>query len=681
MFIQRLRRHTAWRAPSFFDYNKGETASLWFILLPDGPLTKVYNVITASAVIYVGFSIFLTIGFANYLPPYNLHVFEKVVDAWFWLDIALNFVTAFYHNGKLVTHPGEIIGHYFQSWFLIDFLGNLPFESMTAVGQRGERKFIKILKFLKIPRLLRLARLRRILQGKGKYLNLVMYLALAILGIHAAGCLWMLALGPCAEFPPKCSQDGSACDWHYLEDIDPHMVVQDPLLGPECVPATMGSLYAMALSYGTSMVLGAGGIEIDTVDGGHYRSRELSIGSMTASVANFSAPTTLTSYDLINVSPFPPNSFGASFYTNIWVLSVVIRILGFIGVAFLTAVILKLEINAGHRETIFRRHVEALEAELASAGGAIPDPLMKRIRDHIAERWHSGDFGKSELQTTNLFSAQLKGEIIASLNKDILMKIPFFRVATFEAVQLICQSIGERKFLPGELIFRRGEVSAGLYLVRSGTVILSPYSTSWSNVRRTVQVGDRRILKEPQDDGTRPLRTSFLRMRRNARNFQRSFTKSFSRKSRQAQSEEEYSISATFPVTTGSWFGESEVLRELVLHEKSEVYRRSTTAEAKTVVSLLVIPTEALAKVLFDYPLILQELLIAHLKRFNSADLPPALRSAFRFSDEWEERVNKLISEISRSRKGENEFDSVPMADFKINRSRSVIRQMSGDDS
>jgi CRP-like cAMP-binding protein len=636
-----------------FDTQKEENRVFWFVLMPEGPLTQLYNAVTAVAVIFAGFSIFLSIGFTQYLPPYNLFVFEKVVDGWFWADLALNFITAFYHNGKLVTHPGEIVMHYLQGWFLIDFLGDLPLESLLDFGQGKERKILKVLKFLKIPRLLRLARLRRVLQGKGKYVTLIVYVALALLAIHAAACMWMLALGPCSLFPPHCASDGTLCDWHYLEDIDPVLIVQDPLLGPECIPDAIGSVYAMALSYGASMVLGSGGIDIGNIDGGHYRTRELSIGSLTSSIANQSAATTLSSYDLIFSSAFPPNLFGQSFYANIWVLSVIIRILGFIGVAFLTAVIVKIELNSGYRETIFRRHVEALEAELHAAGAVIPDPLLRRIREHIAERWHSGEYGTSELQSTLLLSSQLKGEIIAALNKDVLMKVPFFRAATFEAIQLICQSGEERKYLPGELIFRRGEMSNGLYLIRSGTVLLSPWSSSWSNVKRTVATGDKRVLKEPQDDGTRPMRASYIRFRRRARTFRESFSTKVRRKVVD-------DWDGVFPVTSGSWFGECEVLREFVLEtESDEVFRRTTTAEAKTVVNLLLIPKEAMKKVLLEYPIILQELLIAHMKRFNSADLPPALRASFRHGVAWEDRVIELIRQLSvpREPKDEDEFD------------------------
>ena len=367
LFLQRLKKLSSWHHKSaYFEEKKVHEGPFWFILLPEGIVTRVYNTMTALAVMYVGFSIFLTIGFANYLPPYGLFVFEKALDVWFWIDMCLNFITAFYHEGKLVVHPSEVFLHYFQTWFLVDLFGNLPLEQMTEMNKRGsERKVIKILKFLKIPRLLRLARLRRILQGKGKYVTLIMYFCLVCLGIHAAGCLWMLLLDPCGSFPPHCT-DGLPCAWDYLEDIDPSLILSDPQLGPECLPTNLAALYTMALAYGTSMVLGYGGIDINSMDGGHYRTREASIVSMADTVSNSSAPSTLTIRDLINVSPFPPNSFGDPFYMNIWILSTITRLIGYVVVAFLTGVILKLELNAGYRETMFRRHVEAIEAELHS---------------------------------------------------------------------------------------------------------------------------------------------------------------------------------------------------------------------------------------------------------------------------------------------------------------------------
>ena len=643
--------------------------------MPEGPFTKFYNIVTAFAVLYVGFSVFIVLGFANFLPPHGLHTFDTIVDAWFWFDMVLNFFTAFYHNGKIVTHPLEIMVYYGRSWFVVDLLGNIPYEAIFDMRSmtRANRELVKIVKFLKIPRLLRLARLRRILQGKGKYVSLVVYFALVVLGIHAAGCLWMFVLQPCGRFPPECSPDGLLCDWQYYEDIVPSLIVNNPYLGPECLPSNIGSLYAMAFSYGASMVLGSGGIDPTTMDGGHYRTRESSIADNLAndnSTSTFynttvstNSPTTLTLHDIVDVSPFTPNSFGDSGWATMWILSAITRIVGYIVVAFLTGVIVKLEINAGYRETMFRRRVDAIEAELHSYGALIPEPLMRRIREHIAERWHSGDFGNSELMTSGIFSDQLRGEIVASLNKDVLMKIPFFRSATFEAIQQVCAVAQERKFLAGELIYRRGEISSGLYLVRSGTVIVTPLSySSWGgSIRRRWNTdGDEEAdgvqhPDESRDAGTRPMKVSFMRMKRKAK---ASLRKSFSRQSFMFGRNRHHQSSSTvfplastaFPVTAGSWFGESELVREIVMESDPSDCRRTTTVEAKSNVRLLFISKNDLSKILFENPQILMELLICHEKRFNSPDLPDDLREAFRFSDEWEDKLGRVIEEISRAR-------------------------------
>jgi hypothetical protein len=86
-----LRKLTSWRKTAYFAELKEQGQHYGFVLLPAGIRTKLYNVITAISVMYVGFSAFLTFGFANFLPPYGLFVFEKIEDGWFWVDMCLNF--------------------------------------------------------------------------------------------------------------------------------------------------------------------------------------------------------------------------------------------------------------------------------------------------------------------------------------------------------------------------------------------------------------------------------------------------------------------------------------------------------------------------------------------------------------------------------------------------------------
>ncbi|CAM9919610.1 unnamed protein product, partial [Heterosigma akashiwo] len=54
---------------------------------------------------------------------------DWAVDAFFFLDMAANFRTAFEDEFSVyVTVPRFIRDHYLKSWFLIDFFSTVPFD-------------------------------------------------------------------------------------------------------------------------------------------------------------------------------------------------------------------------------------------------------------------------------------------------------------------------------------------------------------------------------------------------------------------------------------------------------------------------------------------------------------------------------------------------------------------------
>ena len=46
----------------------------------------------------------------------------------FMLDIALNFNTAFYQNGKMVTSRRDIAKYYLETWLFLDLIATFPFD-------------------------------------------------------------------------------------------------------------------------------------------------------------------------------------------------------------------------------------------------------------------------------------------------------------------------------------------------------------------------------------------------------------------------------------------------------------------------------------------------------------------------------------------------------------------------
>lgn len=98
-----------------------------------------------------------------------LFIANRVVDAFFLLDLILNFFLAYQESaqdgGRWVTNPKRIRSHYLRSWFLIDAFSMLPFELLSQLGvfEGG------LLRLVRTIRLLRLIKLVRILRGARRY--------------------------------------------------------------------------------------------------------------------------------------------------------------------------------------------------------------------------------------------------------------------------------------------------------------------------------------------------------------------------------------------------------------------------------------------------------------------------------------------------------------------------------
>jgi potassium voltage-gated channel Eag-related subfamily H protein 7 len=97
-----------------------------------------------------------------------------IIDAFFFIDILLNFVTTIPDKDNMVdiSDKKTIAKIYLKSWFIIDFLSIVPFDDIFAVlyVNLGESNMLirmtKIPKIYKIIRLLRLVKLIKVLKHK-----------------------------------------------------------------------------------------------------------------------------------------------------------------------------------------------------------------------------------------------------------------------------------------------------------------------------------------------------------------------------------------------------------------------------------------------------------------------------------------------------------------------------------
>lgn len=67
---------------------------------------------------------------------------ETFVGIFFTVDIVINFNTAFYHGGVVISSRREIALNYFKFWFWIDLIATIPYQTLLDIVN-GEQLFMK----------------------------------------------------------------------------------------------------------------------------------------------------------------------------------------------------------------------------------------------------------------------------------------------------------------------------------------------------------------------------------------------------------------------------------------------------------------------------------------------------------------------------------------------------------
>ena len=158
---------------------------------------KIWEFFTATACLYVGVMVPLTLGFERLylkdedgdgqclfkhggdssIPQFLLVVryVDVAVDIIFWFDIALNFVTA---RWMLITEPiphwslmdkvRDVRAHYLRGLFFWDMLGSVPVQYIDCIpgAQTGALKLMRLCRLFKLLRLSRLKNVVKALQKK-----------------------------------------------------------------------------------------------------------------------------------------------------------------------------------------------------------------------------------------------------------------------------------------------------------------------------------------------------------------------------------------------------------------------------------------------------------------------------------------------------------------------------------
>lgn len=126
------------------------------IILPDDTFKIYWDVIIMALLIYTFICIPYRIAFVH---DYDLAwlIIDGCVDFLFFVDIVVNFFTAFHDRGyHLVDNKWSICKHYLGTWFLVDFISIIPFNLIFKQGDYAG--LVRLTKLSKLYRLVKMLR-------------------------------------------------------------------------------------------------------------------------------------------------------------------------------------------------------------------------------------------------------------------------------------------------------------------------------------------------------------------------------------------------------------------------------------------------------------------------------------------------------------------------------------------
>ncbi|XP_076345687.1 voltage-gated delayed rectifier potassium channel KCNH8-like [Tachypleus tridentatus] len=391
------------------EYKTAAIKSSKFIVSHYGVFKTCWDWLVLVATFYVAIVVPYNAAFrdSNENPSRNKTIIcDVIVEAFFIIDIAINFRTTFVsRTGEVVAKQKSIAVHYTRSWFIVDLLAALPFDLLYAANLYRRNTLMHL---LKLTRLLRLARLLQKMDRYSQYSAIILTLLMLMFSLVAH---WM------------------ACVWYViaLEEIDANPVQWD-----------VGWLHQLSNKLGNDYV--------------NYTD--------TASAyitALYFTTSSLTSVGFGNVSA---NTNAEK------VFSILTMLIGALmhAVVFgnVTAIIQRMYSRRSQYQTKLRDLKDFFRLH------QISKQLRQRMLDYFQTTW-SLNHGIDANEVLREFPDELRGDVSMHLNKEILT-LPLFETAPQGCLKQLSRHIKSNFCAPGEYLVHKEDALVYIYFVCNGSM-------------------------------------------------------------------------------------------------------------------------------------------------------------------------------------------------------------------
>mmetsp|Transcript_18985 Transcript_18985/g.35246 ORF Transcript_18985/g.35246 Transcript_18985/m.35246 type:complete len:587 (+) Transcript_18985:142-1902(+) len=174
-----------------------------YMLHPASDFRRRWNLLALAVILYTSIDLPMDIAFFPEIEVNAGFIVNCIFDAFFIIDIFINFRTGFEFHGRIVMDDKASFQHYLHNSFLYDCIASIPVDyfafltddSSTSISKAP--KIIRILRMFRLIRLLRLPRLFRYTKGYAStfhtgYVRVVKLLFLLLLFAHWNACLLFL---------------------------------------------------------------------------------------------------------------------------------------------------------------------------------------------------------------------------------------------------------------------------------------------------------------------------------------------------------------------------------------------------------------------------------------------------------------------------------------------------------
>lgn len=149
------------------------------------------------------------------------------------------------------------------------------------------------------------------------------------------------------------------------------------------------------------------------------------------------------------------------------VYTIFVQLLGAGMFGYMIGNIASLLANVDISRTQFQERLEKLSNFMRSR--SIPGNLQERIRAYHYYLWDTRR-GSDEEEVLNQLPHNLRVEVALVLNSEIIQKVPLFQGAGEQLIRQIVLNLKPLLVLPGDIIFRKGEIGNEMYFISKGSV-------------------------------------------------------------------------------------------------------------------------------------------------------------------------------------------------------------------